>query len=79
VVLPALEGYPNRDSLLYEKVYGIEGAERVVRGTIRYVACSPWLLCCRKISDLHGRSAWLGGWRAASQCFDSLWNACGVR
>lgn len=31
-----LECLPNRDSLLYEKVYSIEGADTVFRGTLRY-------------------------------------------
>ncbi|EPZ32733.1 Alanine dehydrogenase/PNT, NAD(H)-binding domain-containing protein [Rozella allomycis CSF55] len=30
------EGYPNRDSLKYEKIYGIETADTVFRGTLRY-------------------------------------------
>ena len=30
-----LEGLPNRDSTKYQKVYGIEGAHTVLRGTIR--------------------------------------------
>jgi len=31
-----LEGYPNRNSLVYESVYGIEGAETILRGTLRF-------------------------------------------
>ncbi|ERL91618.1 hypothetical protein D910_08948 [Dendroctonus ponderosae] len=31
-----LEGFPNRDSTSYSKAYGIEGADTVLRGTIRY-------------------------------------------
>jgi alpha-aminoadipic semialdehyde synthase len=31
-----LECLPNRDSLLYEKVYGIESASTIFRGTLRY-------------------------------------------
>ncbi|CAH1102551.1 unnamed protein product [Psylliodes chrysocephalus] len=31
-----LEGFPNRDSIKYSKVYGIEEATTVLRGTIRY-------------------------------------------
>ena len=31
-----LECIPNRDSLKYENIYGIEGAETVFRGTLRY-------------------------------------------
>lgn len=32
----ALEGLPNRDSLSYEGVYGLEGCETMLRGTLRY-------------------------------------------
>lgn len=32
----ALEGYPNRDSLQYLKLYGIESADLMLRGTLRY-------------------------------------------
>jgi len=38
--LGELEGYPNRNSLLYEEVYDIAGAETVIRGTIRYAGFS---------------------------------------
>lgn len=31
-----LLGYPNRDSLKYLKLYGIEEAKSIIRGTIRY-------------------------------------------
>ena len=31
-----LEGFPNRDSTKYAKSYGIETAETVLRGTLRY-------------------------------------------
>lgn len=31
-----LEGYPNRNSLVYESVYGIEGAQTILRGTLRF-------------------------------------------
>ncbi|XP_057655384.1 alpha-aminoadipic semialdehyde synthase, mitochondrial isoform X1 [Diorhabda carinulata] len=31
-----LEGFPNRDSIKYSKIYGIEEANTVLRGTIRY-------------------------------------------
>jgi saccharopine dehydrogenase-like NADP-dependent oxidoreductase len=30
------EGYPNRDSLAYERVYGLESARTILRGTLRY-------------------------------------------
>jgi saccharopine dehydrogenase (NADP+, L-glutamate forming)/spermidine synthase len=32
----AFEGYPNRDSLSYQKLYGIQPAEDMFRGTLRY-------------------------------------------
>ena len=31
-----LEGFPNRDSTIYANEYGIESAETIFRGTIRY-------------------------------------------
>ncbi|XP_064486765.1 alpha-aminoadipic semialdehyde synthase, mitochondrial-like isoform X2 [Ornithodoros turicata] len=31
-----LEGYPNRDSLVYKSIYGINNAHTVLRGTLRY-------------------------------------------
>ncbi|XP_075525767.1 lysine ketoglutarate reductase/saccharopine dehydrogenase isoform X4 [Dermacentor variabilis] len=31
-----LEGYPNRDSLVYKNTYGINNAHTVLRGTLRY-------------------------------------------
>jgi saccharopine dehydrogenase (NADP+, L-glutamate forming)/spermidine synthase len=33
---PALEGYPNRDSVPYRALYGLEHAHDVLRGTLRY-------------------------------------------
>jgi len=32
----SLEGYPNRDSLLYRQLYGVETVHTMLRGTIRY-------------------------------------------
>jgi len=34
----SLEGYPNRDSLLYRQLYGIETVHTMLRGTLRYKA-----------------------------------------
>ncbi|TRY81173.1 hypothetical protein TCAL_11846 [Tigriopus californicus] len=31
-----LEGYPNRDSTIYKKLYGISDADTIIRGTLRY-------------------------------------------
>jgi saccharopine dehydrogenase-like NADP-dependent oxidoreductase len=37
------EGYPNRDSLLYTHVYGLENASTIIRGTLRKEGfCSAW-------------------------------------
>ncbi|WP_018344733.1 saccharopine dehydrogenase family protein [Cytophaga aurantiaca] len=37
------EGYPNRDSLSYQKLYALESAETFVRGTLRYPGfCEGW-------------------------------------
>jgi len=37
------EGYPNRDSLSYQKLYELEQAETFVRGTLRYPGfCDGW-------------------------------------
>ena len=34
-----LEGIPNRDSLAYGGLYGIEGARTILRGTLRCMGC----------------------------------------
>ena len=34
-----LEGIPNRDSLAYGGLYGIDGARTILRGTLRWVGC----------------------------------------
>lgn len=31
-----LEGYPNRDSMRYISLYGLDGCQTVLRGTMRY-------------------------------------------
>jgi alpha-aminoadipic semialdehyde synthase len=31
-----IEGFPNRDSMIYQELYGIEGVHTLLRGTIRY-------------------------------------------
>ncbi|MEY2705586.1 MAG: hypothetical protein RL407_1648 [Bacteroidota bacterium] len=37
------EGYPNRDSLSYQKVYGLEGVPTLLRGTLRRPGfCKAW-------------------------------------
>jgi saccharopine dehydrogenase-like NADP-dependent oxidoreductase len=38
-----LEAYPNRDSIAYEEVYGLEGLSTLFRGTLRYPGhCARW-------------------------------------
>lgn len=32
----AFEGFPNRDSTVYQTLYGIENAKTFIRGTLRY-------------------------------------------
>jgi len=37
------DAYPNRDSLAYKEIYGLEDAETIVRGTLRYKGyCEAW-------------------------------------
>jgi saccharopine dehydrogenase-like NADP-dependent oxidoreductase len=41
--LGMMEAYPNRDSLYYQKQYGFENADTVIRGTLRYPGwCETW-------------------------------------
>lgn len=44
-----LEGYPNRDSLSYIDVYGLQGIETMFRGTLRYPG---WCETLKKFVDL---------------------------
>jgi saccharopine dehydrogenase (NADP+, L-glutamate forming)/spermidine synthase len=44
-----LEAYPNRDSLSYIEVYGLEGIQTMFRGTFRYPG---WCETLKKIVDL---------------------------
>jgi saccharopine dehydrogenase (NADP+, L-glutamate forming) len=38
-----LDGYANRDSLLYREVYGLQGIDTLLRGTLRFRGfCSAW-------------------------------------
>jgi saccharopine dehydrogenase-like NADP-dependent oxidoreductase len=43
------EAYPNRDSLGYLAVYGIESAKTILRGTFRNVG---WCRFLKKVADL---------------------------
>ena len=41
--LGTMEAYPNRDSLYYQKQYGFDDADTVIRGTLRYPGwCETW-------------------------------------
>ncbi|MBI5242900.1 MAG: saccharopine dehydrogenase NADP-binding domain-containing protein [Elusimicrobia bacterium] len=44
--LGALEAYPNRDSMCYMDLYGLQGAKTVFRGTLRY---KGWCAAMKKI------------------------------
>jgi len=44
-----LEAYPNRDSLGYIDLYGLEHVETMFRGTFRYPG---WCACLKKVVDL---------------------------
>ncbi len=46
---PALEGYPNRDSLGYQGAYGLEAVDTMLRGTLRYPG---WCETMKAIVDL---------------------------
>ncbi|MFQ5805499.1 MAG: saccharopine dehydrogenase C-terminal domain-containing protein [Phycisphaerae bacterium] len=44
-----LEAYPNRDSLAYLDIYGLQDIETMFRGTFRY---KGWCACLKKVVDL---------------------------
>ncbi|HNO79682.1 MAG TPA: saccharopine dehydrogenase C-terminal domain-containing protein [Phycisphaerae bacterium] len=63
--LGTMEAYPNRDSLSYKKIYGLDNAETMIRGTLRYPGWSEtWLQIVRlglpneelRIPDLPNRT-----------------------
>ncbi len=46
--LGTMEAYPNRDSLSYKRIYGLDNAETMIRGTLRYPGWSEtWLQIVR--------------------------------
>jgi len=47
--LGELEAYPNRDSLGYLELYGLDGIQTMFRGTFRY---QGWCDCLKKVVDL---------------------------
>ncbi|KAL7643679.1 UNVERIFIED_CONTAM: hypothetical protein RMT77_005662 [Armadillidium vulgare] len=48
----ALEGFPNRDSTLYQDVYGIHNATHIERGTLRYKGFSNIVIGLQKLGLL---------------------------
>jgi len=48
-----LEGYANRDSVSYRHVYGLDEAQIVLRGTLRYRGFSEILQCCKELGLLN--------------------------
>jgi saccharopine dehydrogenase (NADP+, L-glutamate forming) len=52
------DGYPNRDSLKYRNIYGLQGIKTMIRGTLRHAGfCSAWnvlvqLGCCDDTYDM---------------------------
>lgn len=51
-----LEWYPNRDSLVYKELYGIEEASTVIRGTYRYEGFKEMVKALLKIGLLSKRT-----------------------
>ncbi|MEM9103939.1 MAG: saccharopine dehydrogenase C-terminal domain-containing protein [Pseudomonadota bacterium] len=50
-----LQGYPNRDSIHYQKIYGLKGIKNLVRGTLRYPGFAKafqWLKTLNLFDDL---------------------------
>lgn len=48
----ALEGYPNRNSLNYEEIYGISGVKDLLRGTLRYRGFAAILQAAKRLGLL---------------------------
>lgn len=62
-----LEGIPNRDSLKYERLYGLEGIPTMLRGTLRYTGFCELMKCFRSMglldtSPVSGEFATLTNW-----------------
>ena len=43
------EAYPNRDSVPYKELYGFKDAQKVLRGTLRYVGYSVLMSAFRNL------------------------------
>ena len=61
---PKTECLPNRDSTIYESIYGIEGCESIFRGTLRYGGFSKLLYGIKKLGlmgdEATGSEDWAG-------------------
>jgi len=68
--LPVLAWYPNRDSISYATLYGLETASTFIRTTLRYAAfCRGWDVIChlgltdtddeKEIKDLKTNNEWV--------------------
>lgn len=63
----AFEGIPNRDSLAYRQLYGIEAVQTMLRGTLRYAGfCS--LMSALRQAGLLDTASRCRSWVAAARC-----------
>lgn len=46
------EAYPNRDSISYEDIYGLDGIELLMRGTLRYAGWHRYILAMKALNLL---------------------------
>ena len=66
-----LECYPNRDSTVYGKLYDIESANTIVRGSLRYeVGLTCWESFRRFTLDLQTTRLWFG--RSPQDCMECV-------
>jgi saccharopine dehydrogenase-like NADP-dependent oxidoreductase len=71
-----IEGYPNRNSLVYESVYGIEGADTILRGTLRFKGFCKVMRAMQSMGLFAEASVPAGGTNWA-KCVASVLNASG--
>lgn len=62
--LPAFEAYPNRDSLGYEGLYGIAGAQSLLRGTLRWPGWCAGVGAFRRLGLLQDEPPSASSWPA---------------
>ncbi|XP_015791129.1 alpha-aminoadipic semialdehyde synthase, mitochondrial [Tetranychus urticae] len=51
-----LEGYPNRDSTIYKKLYGINSADTILRGSLRYQGYCDTMIGLQKLGLFDSRA-----------------------